>query len=722
MKLGYFHHDACKRLEHQDFIRFSREFRQVIYDNIPTIKDLIFLDPPEIQPAIPPVENKSARELRQGIEKAVEQGTPVILGDMLLLPFAIGDGTVVAKVSGLDDYLLRKVGNDWLGGLGSLLYRELLLVKRSCVDSLTGLLSSLHLEEHLDSLGSNSTGVMVLVSLPPKGTGSFQAHKYQHHSISLLKNFIENRFPMYYLGQSYFGILCENCDSVFAAEFAPTLVNYLKRERSVRVHVASVPFVNSAVKADSVLTLSETLIKKAWAALHVATKRGPFAFCNYSSIEDAVNHPLAAPEKVLVRWLQVASRKLDIFGLLQFDSNKKALLNSVKTVVGDDAVLCTTDTSSYLLLPEKNSNDCLRIGKKILTHLGKTGTSGAVVNCGISAFPFSITTFRKSDLLLNCRKALCHAAFLTPGSLVVCDATSFNISGDIYYGDGDLVLAVKEYKRGLFLEPTDGNLLNSLGVCYAQMNRHKLAVECFQSACQNKTDKFMALYNLGLEQQIKNENRHAINSFSEALKLKENDGEEKARSDMSFQLAVLCIQEGLHQRALELLVPWHTVQQKTGTGKKGLRYLGEAYYGIGKARDAMKYLQQAMRYDEYDAEVLGLLGEIYLRENEGDDIGLRFCEKAVELSPDALGLKIRLASAQIQCGDLQSAFKSLQPCLRNKKIRPAALVQRGLLARELGKFKDAEKWLLKVESCPGSDHRTKVDAQNYLHDWKRIQE
>jgi tetratricopeptide (TPR) repeat protein len=373
-------------------------------------------------------------------------------------------------------------------------------------------------------------------------------------------------------------------------------------------------------------------------------------------------------------------------------------------------------------LPEKNSNDCLRIGKKILNHLGKKGTSGVVVNCGISAFPFSITTFRKSDLLLNCRKALCHAAFLTPGSLVVCDAVSFNISGDIYYGDGDLVLAVKEYRRGLFLEPNDGNLLNSLGVCYAQMNRHKLAVECFQRACQNKNDKFMALYNLGLEQQIMNENRYAINSFSEALKLTENDGEEKARLDMSFQLAILCIQEGLHKRALELLEPWHTVQQKTGTGEKGLRYLGEASYGIGKSRDAMKYLQQAMRYDEYDAEVLGLLGEIYLRENEGDDIGLRFCEKAVELSPDSPGLKIRLASAQIQCGDFQSALQSLQPCLRNKKIRPAALVQKGLLARELGKFKDAEKWLLKVEACPCSDSRAKVDAKNYLNDWKRIQE
>ena len=714
---GYFQHDACKKIERQDFFRFYREFRQVILDNIPTIKELSFFDPPELQPAISAEEDRSARELRQGIEKAVEQGSPVVLGDMLLLPFEIADGTVVAKVSGLDDYLLRKVGNDWVDGLGFLLFREFLLVKRSCVDSLTGLLSSLHLEEYLDSLDGDRPGVMVLVSIYPKGTSSFQAKKSQHHSISLLKTFIENRFPIYYLGQSCFGILCEKCDSDFATEFAPALVNYLKRERCVRVHVAIVPFGNSSANSDSALALSESLMKKSWAALHVATKRGPFAFCNYSSIEDAVNHPLAAPEIMVLRWFQKESRQLDIFGLLQFDSSKKALLNSFKAVVGEDAKICTTKTSSYLLLPEKNSKDCFQAGKKILKHFGKKERSGVTINCGISSFP--IAEFSKSDLLLNCRKALCHAAFLEPGSLVICDAVSFNISGDIYYGDGDLVLAVKEYRRGLSLDPNDGNLLNSLGVCYAQMNRHKLAVNCFQSACQSKNDRFMALYNLGLEQQIRNENKEAMHSFTEALKCKENEGEEKARLDMSFQLAVLCIQEGFHERAIELLVPWYTVQQKEGTGEKALRYLGEAYYGINRYRDAMKYLQKAMQYDEYDAEVLGLLGEIYLKENEGDDIGLRFCEKAVELSPDLLGLKLRLISAQIKCGDFQSALKNLQPCLRNKKVRPSALVQRGLLAWELGKYKDAEKWLLKVDSCTGIDRRAEIDARNYLNDWKK---
>ncbi|RUM47506.1 MAG: hypothetical protein DSY80_00865, partial [Desulfocapsa sp.] len=100
--------------------------------------------------------------------------------------------------------------------------------------------------------------------------------------------------------------------------------------------------------------------------------------------------------------------------------------------------------------------------------------------------------------------------------------------------------------------------------------------------------------------------------------------------------------------------------------------------------------------DEYDAEVLGLLGEIYLQESEGDDIALRFCEKAVELSPDSLDLKIRLAKAQTYCGDLIAAGKTLQPCLRNKRTRLAALKQKAIIAREQGRENTANAWQQKA--------------------------
>ncbi len=714
---GYFQHEVCKGLERNDFFRFSKEFQQVIHDNIPTIEDVIFFDPPQQHPAVTLDEGKEEKELRQGMEKAVEQGRPALVRDMMFLPFSVGNSSIVAQVKRLDDYLVRKIGNDWLDNLSTLLLREFLLVKRACVDSLTGLLSSLHLEEYLDASEGKSQGVMLLVTVYPKSSSSFQAKEYQHRTVSLLTTFLADRFPIYYLGQSCFALVCENCDSDFAAGFAPSLVNYLKRERCSRVHVASTAFGGIFDPVDSALPVSEVVMKKAWAALHVASKRGPFAFCNFSSIEDAANHPLAPPSPPLVRWLRTVSRRLTSFSLIQFEFESESLVESVINVAGDDAGYFADNKSVYLLLPEKSEKEALKTGGEILNYFGKKENNGKAVNAGISFFPQG--NVRKSEILLNCRKALCHAAFLAPGSLVCCDAVSFNISGDIYYGDGDLVRAVKEYQRGLLLEPSNGNLLNSLGVCYAQMNKYKPALDSFQRACESKEDQFMAFYNLGLEQQIRAQNNQAIDSFSKALALPENEGEEKARKDMSFQLGMLFIEEREYQKGFDLLLPWYELESANGGGYKAVRYLGEACYGLGRHRDAMKYLQQAMRYDEYDAEVLGLLGEIYLKENEGDDIALRLCEKAVELSPYSLSLKLRLASAQLQCGDFETALEILKPCLRNKKYRPAALLQRGLLSREQGQLRAAEKWFVKAESCPGGDSAVVHEARNLLKDLRK---
>ncbi|AGF79839.1 tetratricopeptide repeat protein [Desulfocapsa sulfexigens DSM 10523] len=712
---GYSQHHLCRRLERQDFIRFSFEFGRVIHENIPTIDELVFLDPPQPQPAASLSETKREKELRLGMEKAVQTESPVLSRDILILPFVADDTTVIAQVKGLDRYLVRKIGKDWLEGLSSLLIREFLLVKRACIDSLTGLLSSLHLEEYLDYGAKDRTGVLMLVTVYPKSSSFFQAKNYQHRTVSLLRAFVDDRFPLYYLGQSCFGILCEKKDSVFAAEFAPSLVNFLKREGCYRVHVGSAVF--GEIPADSGLSLSrsEEIMRKVWAALHVATKRGPFAFCHYSSIENAANHPLAPPAQPLVQWLQKATHNLQKCALLQFNTENSLFVESVRDCAGEEDRIFTDKKTVYLLLPDQGRKEALKMGDMILRHFDEKEHSGTAVNCGISLYPSG--DFKKSELFLNCRKALLHSHFLDPGALIICNALSCNIAGDMYYGDGDLMLAVKEYKRGLILDPGDGNLLNSLGVCYAQMNRHKAAVECFHKACNSKEDRFMALYNLGLEQQIRNEHIAAIDSFMKALDLPEQVGEEKTRKDIKFQLGVLCVEAHRYRAGFDLLQAWYKNENEEGRGGKALRYLGEACFGLGEYRDAMKYLQQAMRYNEYDGDVLGLLGEMYLKENEGDDIALRFCEKAVELNPDSLKLKLQLAKAQLQCGDYLGCRRSLQPCLRNKKTRPAALLQRGLLAHEQGQKRTAEKWFEKAESCPGqiSNSEIKKTARYYLN-------
>ncbi len=710
---GYFPHEGSRSLEKTDFFRFGREFKRIIQENIPTVQEVVFLDPPQKQPAVPANEKTEDRELREALENAVEKGVPVFLDDNLLLPFSVKEAWVVAQLSGLDEFLVRKVGGDWVDTLCALLLREFLLVKRSCIDSLTGLLSSLHLEESLDSRNPSQEGVLFLVAVYPKGSSSFQAKKYQYRTVSLLKSFVDDHFSLYYLGQSCFGIVCENCNQDFVSSFAASLVNYLKGERCFRAHVGSAPMARKNKESSAAQLSSEIVMKKAWAALHVASKRGPFAFCNYTSIEDVENHPFAAPAQRLSRWLQRVTRSLQSFSLVQLDSAADEVFDTVKEFAEEGMELYRDISAVYLMMPEQTGRSAKKEGERLLAVLGEKKFADQSIKVGVSSFP--LAGFRKSDLLLNCRKAILHSTFLEPGSVVLFDAVSLNISGDVFYGEGDLVRAVKEYQRGLLLAPDNGNLHNSLGVCYAQMNRHKEAVDCFARACGSKEDQFMALYNLGLQQQLGRENVQAIDSFTQALALPVNEEkEEKARKDMAFRVAVLCAEQTRFEKALDLLLSWYKSEEDSRVSGRAARYLGISYHGLGKYREAMIWLQRAMRHDEFDAEVLGLLGEIYLRENEGDDIALRFCEKSVELNPDSLPLKLRLAKVQIHCGDFQAAVKSLQPCLRNKKVRSDALLQRGVICLEQKNLAAAEKWFRKIDSSVESDQEIHEQARHYL--------
>ena len=80
-------------------------------------------------------------------------------------------------------------------------------------------------------------------------------------------------------------------------------------------------------------------------------------------------------------------------------------------------------------------------------ELRKDLDSRKSVSAGVACFPFS--DFKKSTTPYNCRKALSHAAFFGKSGMALFDAVSLNITGDIYFSDGDFVKAVTEYKRGV---------------------------------------------------------------------------------------------------------------------------------------------------------------------------------------------------------------------------------------------------------------------------------
>ena len=120
--------------------------------------------------------------------------------------------------------------------------------------------------------------------------------------------------------------------------------------------------------------------------------------------------------------------------------------------------------------------------------------------------------------MLNARKALLHAEFYGPGHAVQFDAVSLNVSGDIHFSDGDLAGALREYRRGLECAPQDVNLLNSLGVTYALLNKNNLARSAFERVIHADPNNYMALYNLGLGAKVQGDIQGAVQLFERAYR------------------------------------------------------------------------------------------------------------------------------------------------------------------------------------------------------------
>ncbi|RPH40197.1 MAG: tetratricopeptide repeat protein [Desulfobulbaceae bacterium] len=316
------------------------------------------------------------------------------------------------------------------------------------------------------------------------------------------------------------------------------------------------------------------------------------------------------------------------------------------------------------------------------------------MSAGIACYPHA--DFKKSEILINCRKALLHSAFFGSGSITAFDAVSLNVSGDIYYSDGDLPSAVREYRRGLVCEPGNVNLLNSLGVSYAMMNKHSLARESFKKALAIDPENCMSLYNLGLEEVLRSNISRGLQCFEKALSAHVDDDGPEVKRDLQFQLAKLYCGLQEFDKALELLTQWYEACKSSQSGGHALRYLGEACFGLGKKSEAMVWLQKALRFNEFDHEALSLLGLVYLEEGEGKDIALALCQKSVELSPADRRTRLRLAKVQTDCNLFAEARENLVKCRGNKHIQMERQFLMGRNCLKMGKRKQANYWFTKV--------------------------
>jgi tetratricopeptide (TPR) repeat protein len=223
--------------------------------------------------------------------------------------------------------------------------------------------------------------------------------------------------------------------------------------------------------------------------------------------------------------------------------------------------------------------------------------------------------------------AFMHADLLGNGSVAIHDSLTWNVRGDEILSWGDLPGACRNYRLGLKSEPLNANLLNSLGVCLAELGRTKEAINAFSRAANTSPGNFMALYNLGGVCFQKGDLRSAEKALKKARALKPED------MRLAGRMAEVLIESSRAKEALEVLGPFVDRHDQPVPGAI-FRILGKAYRVLNRWQEAKTSWQQAIKNNHEDSESMALLALGYLEETHDWETAAKLGQQA-----EALGNK-----------------------------------------------------------------------------------
>jgi tetratricopeptide (TPR) repeat protein len=258
-----------------------------------------------------------------------------------------------------------------------------------------------------------------------------------------------------------------------------------------------------------------------------------------------------------------------------------------------------------------------------------------------------LISFNRAQTLTNACKALEHAAFFGPGSAVVFDAVSLNISGDRHYQTGAYGAAMAEYRAALRLDPTNVNVHNSLGVCMAKINDLAAAKESFEAALKINPQEAMSLYNLGLISLQEASPDKALGWFQGAYRL------DKKTFEIPFQIGKLLINQKQWGKAVPFLEKAIKIDSKRGPA---FCLLGECLSALSHTNKAIASYKKAVKLNPNDASALSALGLLYDSKGENPEICLTFCRQSVHLSPQNGLFRKRLAHLYKKYEQFQAAL------------------------------------------------------------------
>ncbi|OGQ98551.1 MAG: hypothetical protein A2505_01735 [Deltaproteobacteria bacterium RIFOXYD12_FULL_55_16] len=663
-----------------DLRRFSTLFTKTAFDFFPC----------ETARLVPlgEEERKPPAEFKVGLKQIRDHRLPVVNSQKqeLLLPIWGGEALCGLLVIQGGESQLYGMPPVWLDEQSHIISREFYLLKQSCQDPATGLVNGFHLRGELEALGQEketpsplAPATLVLLEVYPRSRDADRSLRYIVRAGSCLASMLGEDMHLHHLGAGIFGLLWYGLDMEQARQLGESLLLRLKRENFVTAHLGITTVTPHDPEESGA---PEQLLAQAWQALRTARLRGPFSLCGHVTAQDIESHPFRKTPESALRKLRALYHGKSQFSLVLLQMDQEPASNHfskrLRTLLGQEKGLVLVNQREAFLfldgLDEMAARTWLANFRSKMEAIG-----GSSFSMGVATFPFH--DFKKSLLPLNCRKALQHAAFFGPDSLAVFDAVSLNISGDVYYNEGDLVKALGEYRQGLLLEPGNVNILNSLGVASIQLNRLKAARACFTKALEIEPANFMSLFNLGFICLDDDQATEALALWERALAV---DGRQP---DLLQHLGMLYCRQGRFVEAHEILARCDKLLRKNpqqgGEPMVVARWLGRACEALGENALAIAAYQRAVSGNPRDAGSLSRLGRLYALEKQGLDIALALCEQAVELDGGKAAHWYRFALVQTLMQDQEGARQSLTECLRlDPKQTEAALLLGGIFAQQ----------------------------------------
>jgi tetratricopeptide (TPR) repeat protein len=710
-------HDLCP----EDFHHFNRQFSSTVLQLMP------FAQGPVLPIGITEdfeqtLQSFSKPKYWQKYYKRVLRLKRSVLATerpVLFIPAWNSDTIVgIVAVEGIEAQFANVLSEEWLGDRSRTISREFFLQKQHSIDSITGMFNGQHLYETLegslqeaqsthfdpDRNGTNerpfSHVSLLLIEIHPRINNAEKAINYIVRAGYNLESFLGQDI-LHHLGNGVFGLLGHGLDGEQTKVLGKNILSWFRREGFKRIHIGTNTIEatwDASLEEARILPDCKTVLEQTWMALRKASQRGPYALCTYNSISNPDAHPLHKIKPVVMSKLRRLWSENDRFAVLLISQDRilkgetfpKRILALIEATA---AVVPVNESETFVFLADADAQRAKSWARDLKKKLTKD--LGTTYSIGIACFP--CVDFKKSEIPQNGRKALLHAGFFGPDTIIVFDGVSQNVSGDIYYGEGDLIRAVKEYKKGLEIDPTNTNLLNSLGESYALMNKPRSARPFFEKILQEDPKHYMGLFNLGVTCLTSGEDEQAIKCFEKVLSVSRRKRGVILPDELLLQLSKLYCRTGRYNKAITLLENEKIsdeVNSKTPGRAVLLRYLGEAYLSKGKKNKAIMVLQKAVRYNPHDAYSLSMLGELYAVQKQGNEIALSLCEQAVAIDESHWKIWYRLARVKYMMKHYESALKAAKECLRRerKSLEAMSLValiygKLGMKTKESGMFK-----------------------------------